>query len=95
MDKPAWQERSFEGRLVRFEALTGEEELRTSTGTRWAVFARVVIGSGLFKGAVYDKIPVYSPPLKAQLLAEGSAEGRLCKGAALEKAFPQWVVKQD
>ena len=67
MNPPAWQERSFEGRQVCFTALTGEEELKTSTGTRWAVFARVEIGSGLFKGAVYDKVPVYSPPLKEQV----------------------------
>jgi hypothetical protein len=93
MNPPAWQERSFEGRSVRVTALTGEEELRTAHGTRYPIFAEVEILSGLFKGAVYDKVPIYSPPLKAQLLELGSVAGRLCKGAALEGAPIQWVVK--
>lgn len=94
MQKPTWQERSFEGRLVRISALTAEEELRTSEGTRWPVFARVEIFSGLFSGAAYDRVPIYSPPLKAQLLEQGSVEGRLGRGAALEGAPVQWVVRE-
>ena len=92
MDKPAWQERSFEGRLVHVTALTGEEELRTARGTTFPVFAQVAVLSGLFRGAVYEKVPIYSPPLKAQLLELGSVVGRLRKGAALEGAPSQWVV---
>lgn len=78
---------------MRMEALTGEQELKTTRGTTFPVFARVEILSGLFKGAVYDKVPIYSPPLKAQLLGSGVVEGRLREGAALEGAPSQWVVK--
>lgn len=80
---------------MRIEALTGEQELRTQRGTTFPVFARVEIFSGLFKGAVYDKVPIYSPPLKAQLLEQGSVEGVLRKGSALEGAPSQWVVKES
>jgi len=95
MNKPAWKESALEGRLLRMTCLSGELELKTAIGTRWAVYARVEILSGLFAGQAYDKVPVFSPPLKAALLGCGSAEGRLRKGAALEGAPPQWVLKQD
>lgn len=74
-------------------ALTEEQELHTAGGTRFPVFAQVVILSGLFKGAVYEKVPIFSPPLKAQLLERGTVVGRLRKGAALEGAPPQWLVE--
>lgn len=93
MQKPAWKERAFEGRSVRMEALTGEERLATERGTTFPVFARVEIVSGMFRGAVYDKVPIYSPPLKAQLLERGCVEGVLRQGSALEGAPSQWVVK--
>lgn len=73
-------------------ALTGEETLPTSHGTTFPVFVSVTILSGLFRDAIYEKVPVYSPPLKAQLLELGTVVGQLRKGAALEGAPPQWVV---
>jgi hypothetical protein len=68
--------------------------MKTSTGTRWPVFARVEVFSGLFAGAVYDRVPIFAPPLKAQLLEKGSVEGRLGRGAAKEYTGPQWHVKE-
>lgn len=93
MNPPAWKERLFEGRQVCIKALSEEEEFHTPFGTRWPVFARVEIGSGMWRGAVYEKVPIFSPRLKAQLLEAGMVEGVLRKGAALEGAPVQWVVK--
>jgi len=92
VDKPAWQERAFEGRMLHVTALTGEEELKTARGTTFPVFAQVVVLSGLFRNATYEKVPIYSPPLKAQLLEHGTVVGRLRRGAALEGAPPQYVI---
>lgn len=94
MDKPAWRESALEGRLLKMTLLSGECELRTSIGTRYPVFARVEVCSGLFAGQVYESVPVFSPPLKAQLLEKGLVEGRLGKGARLEGAGVQWVLKE-
>lgn len=79
---------------MHITALTGEEELKTSRGTTFPVFAQVVVLSGLFRGTVYEKVPIYSPPLKAQLMEKGTVVGRLRKGAALEGAPGQWVVQE-
>jgi hypothetical protein len=78
---------------MRMSRLTGETEVKTSVGTRWAVYARVEILSGLFAGQVYERVPVYAPPLKAQLLERGVVEGRLRRGAALEGAPVQWLLR--
>jgi hypothetical protein len=95
MNKPVWQERSFEGRQVRFTALATEEsEMTTRIGTRWAVPAQVEILSGMFTGAVYERVPVFSPRLKAQMLESGSVAGILKRGPALEGAGIQWLVKE-
>lgn len=93
MDKPAWKETALEGRLLRMTALSGECELRTSIGTRFPVFARVEVESGLFAGQVYESVPIFAPPLKAQLLELGEVVGRLVRGSRLEGAGPQWVLK--
>lgn len=94
MDKPAWKEATLEGRLMRLTRLTDEVELKTRVGTRWPLYARAEILSGIFKGAVYEGVPIYSPPLKAQLLERGLVEGVLRRGAALEGAPVQWVLKE-
>lgn len=91
---PFWQERSFEGRLVRISALSEEEEVRTSWGTRWAMQARVAILDGRFAGHTFERVPIFAPPLKRQLLEKGHVEGRLGRGAALKGAPVQWVVKE-
>ena len=79
---------------MRMERLTGEVEYKTAVGTRWPVYARVEILSGLFAGEVYDGVPIYAPLLKAQLLRWNSIEGRLGRGAALEGAPAQWMLKE-
>lgn len=94
MQKPAWKEATLEGRLMCMTRLTDEVELETRVGTRWPVYARVEILSGLFEGQVYDRVPIYSPPLKAQLLSGNRVTGRLGRGAALEGAPVQWVLKE-
>jgi len=91
---PQWQERSFEGRLVRISALSEEEEMSTRWGTRWALFAKVEILSGIFSGTTFPKVPIFSPPLKRQLTEKGRVEGKLARGAALKGAPVQWVVKE-
>lgn len=68
--------------------------MKTATGTRFPVFARVEVFSGLFAGAVYDSVPIFAPPLKAQLLEHGEIAGRLGKGSRLEGAGPQWHIKE-
>lgn len=93
MQKPAWKEATLEGRLMRMTRLSGEVEYKTAVGTRWPVYARVEILSGLFAGQVYDGVPIYAPPLKAQLLERDVVEGRLGRGAALEGAPTQWMLK--
>lgn len=93
MQKPAWRETALEGRLLRMTLLSGECEMKTSIGTRFPVFARVEVNSGLFAGQVYESVPIFAPPLKAQLLEFGEVEGRLLRGSRLEGAGPQWVLK--
>ncbi len=95
MQKPMWKERLFEGRQVRIRAISEEREVLTSFGTRWPVYARVEVGSGMWEGTVYESVPIFSPRLKAQLLASSSVEGRLCRGPALHGAPVQWVVKES
>lgn len=89
-----WRERAFEGRLIRASALSDEEEVNTSWGTRWVMQARVEVLDGRFAGHVFPKVPIYAPPLKRQLLEKGHVEGRLKRGAALKGAPIQWVVQE-
>lgn len=68
--------------------------MRTAIGTRWAVPVRVEVLSGLFEGAVYDRVLVFTPSLKDQLLAAGTAlEGVLRKGSHRESGGVRWVLK--
>lgn len=94
MDKPFWKERLFEGRSIVMSQVSEESERRTPWGVRWVVYAKVEICSGLFAGEVYDRVPIFSPRLKAQLVEKGRLEGVLKRGAALEGAPVQWVVKE-
>lgn len=94
MKQPRWEERSFEGRLVRMTRLSAEEKIRTSWGTRHMVLARVEILDGIFAGSVYDEVPIFAPPLKAALLECDDIQGRLKRGPRLEGAPVQWVLRE-